>query len=86
MSPPHAGSSDALKVSHGEYWKQLEFSLWDSIAKEGGRQNSGGQHAGTAASAITLGAFVLVFAILPLFQYRAIQAALRRLDAEGKRR
>jgi hypothetical protein len=48
--------------------------------------NSGGQHAGTAASAITMGAFVLVFVILPLFQYRAIQAALRRLDAEGTRR
>jgi hypothetical protein len=47
--------------------------------------NSGGQHAGTAAAAITMGAWVVVIVILPLFQYRAIRAALRRLDAEGER-
>jgi hypothetical protein len=48
--------------------------------------NSGGQHRGTAAAAITMGAWVLVIVILPLFQYRAIRAALRRLDAQGSRR
>ena len=42
--------------------------------------NSGGQHRGTAAAGITMGAWVLVLIILPLFQYRAIRAALRRLD------
>jgi len=47
--------------------------------------NSGGQHHGTAAAAVTMGAWVLVLVILPLFQYRAIRAALRRLDARGGR-
>jgi hypothetical protein len=48
--------------------------------------DSGGQHRGTAAAAITMGAWVLVFITLPLSQYLAIRAALRRLDAPGRRR
>jgi len=48
--------------------------------------NSGGQHHGTAAAAITMGAWVLVLIILPFSQYRAIQAALRRLDRPGSGR
>ena len=53
------------------------------IVQQGG--DSGGKHGGTAAAATILGAWLLVLVILPLSQYRAIRAALRRLDAEGKR-
>ncbi len=48
--------------------------------------SASGQHGGITALAVTVGTWVLVLVILPLSQYRAIRAALRRLEAEGGRR
>jgi hypothetical protein len=45
--------------------------------------NAHGRHGGTAAAGITMIAWVVVIIILPLSQYRAIQAALKHAQESG---